>query len=141
MAMYFEKYPDVKKYMESTKEFASQNGYVETLFGRRLYLRDINATNAMRRQASERAAINAPVQGTAADIMKIAMINMHKAIKTQKSKAKLILQVHDELILDTPKDEIDKIVSLVTDSMMGAANLDVPLEIDIGIGDNWDQAH
>ena len=140
MAMYFEKYPDVKKYMESTKEFASQNGYVETLFGRRLYLRDINATNAMRRQASERAAINAPVQGTAADIMKIAMINMHKAIKTQKSEAKLILQVHDELILDTPKDEIDKIVSLVTDSMMGAANLDVPLEIDIGIGDNWDQA-
>ena len=141
MAMYFEKYPDVKKYMESTKEFASQNGYVETLFGRRLYLKDINATNAMRRQASERAAINAPVQGTAADIMKIAMINMHKAIKTQKSKAKLILQVHDELILDTPKDEIDKIVSLVTESMMGAANLDVPLEIDIGIGDNWDQAH
>ena len=141
MAMYFEKYPDVKKYMESTKEFASQNGYVETLFGRRLYLRDINATNAMRRQASERAAINAPVQGTAADIMKIAMINMHKAIKMEKSEAKLILQVHDELILDTPKDEIDKIVSLVTDSMMGAANLDVPLEIDIGIGDNWDQAH
>ena len=141
MAMYFEKYPDVKKYMESTKEFASHNGYVETLFGRRLYLRDINATNAMRRQASERAAINAPVQGTAADIMKIAMINMHKAIKTQKSEAKLILQVHDELILDTPKDEIDKIVSLVTESMMGAANLDVPLEIDIGIGDNWDQAH
>ena len=141
MAMYFEKYPDVKKYMESTKEFASQNGYVETLFGRRLYLRDINATNAMRRQASERAAINAPVQGTAADIIKIAMINMHKAIKTEKSEAKLILQVHDELILDTPKDEIDKIVSLITDSMMGAANLDVPLEIDIGIGDNWDQAH
>ena len=127
--------------MESTKEFASQNGYVETLFGRRLYLRDINATNAMRRQASERAAINAPVQGTAADIMKIAMINMHKAIKMEKSEAKLILQVHDELILDTPKDEIDKIISLITDSMMGAANLDVPLEIDIGIGDNWDQAH
>lgn len=141
MAMYFEKYPDVKKYMELTKDFASQNGYVETLFGRRLYLRDINATNAMRRQASERAAINAPVQGTAADIMKIAMINMHKAIKKEKSEAKLILQVHDELILDTPKDEIDKIVSLITDSMMGAANLDVPLEIDIGIGDNWDQAH
>ena len=141
MAMYFEKYPDVKKYMELTKEFASQNGYVETLFGRRLYLRDINATNAMRRQASERAAINAPVQGPAADIMKIAMINMHKAINQEKSEAKLILQVHDELILDTPKDEIDTIVSLITDSMMGAANLDVPLEIDIGIGDNWDQAH
>ena len=141
MAMYFEKYPDVKKYMESTKEFASQKGYVETLFGRRLYLRDINARNAIRRQASERAAINAPVQGTAADIMKIAMINMHKAIKAEKSEAKLILQVHDELILDTPKDEIDQIITLITDSMMGAANLDVPLEIDIGVGDNWDQAH
>jgi DNA polymerase-1 len=141
MAMYFEKYPGVKEYMESTKELASQNGYVETLFGRRLYLRDINASNAMRRQASERAAINAPVQGTAADIMKIAMIKMHKSIKKEGVEAKLILQVHDELILDTPKKEIDTVVGLVTDSMMGAANLDVPLEIDIGIGDNWDQAH
>ena len=141
MAMYFEKYPGVKEYMESTKELASQNGYVETLFGRRLYLRDINASNAMRRQASERAAINAPVQGTAADIMKVAIIKMHKSIKKEGVEAKLILQVHDELILDTPKKEIDTVVGLVTDSMMGAANLDVPLEIDIGIGDNWDQAH
>lgn len=139
--MYFEKYPGVKQYMESTKEGASQNGYVETLFGRRLYLRDINASNAMRRQASERVAINAPVQGTAADIMKIAMINVHKAIKKEKIEAKLILQVHDELILDTPEGEIDAVVNLITDSMMGAAKLDVPLEIDIGIGDNWDQAH
>ena len=141
MAMYFEKYPGVKEYMESTKEFASQNGYVETLFGRRLYLRDINASNAMRRQASERAAINAPVQGTAADIMKIAMIKTHRAIKTEEIEAKLILQVHDELILDTPKKEIDSVIAILTDSMMGAANLDVPLEIDVGIGDNWDQAH
>ena len=141
MAMYFEKYPGVKEYMESTKELASQNGYVETLFGRRLYLRDINASNAMRRQASERAAINAPVQGTAADIMKVAMIKMHKSIKKEGVEAKLILKVHDELILDTPKKESDTVVGLVTDSMMGAANLDVPLEIDIGIGDNWDQAH
>ena len=141
MAMYFEKYPGVKEYMESTKQFASQNGYVETLFGRRLYLRDINASNAMRRQASERAAINAPVQGTAADIMKIAMIKTHKAIKTEEIEAKLILQVHDELILDTPKKEIDSVIAILTDSMMGAANLDVPLEIDVGIGDNWDQAH
>ena len=141
MAMYFEKYPGVKEYMESTKKFASQNGYIETLFGRRLYLRDINASNAMRRQASERAAINAPVQGTAADIMKIAMIKTHKAIKTEEIEAKLILQVHDELILDTPKKEIDSVIAILTDSMMGAANLDVPLEIDVGIGDNWDQAH
>ena len=97
MAMYFEKYPGVKKYMETTKDFAAENGYVETLFGRRLYLRDINASNAMRRQASERAAINAPVQGTAADIMKIAMIKMHQLIKETNVEAKLILQVHDEL--------------------------------------------
>ena len=141
MAMYFEKYPGVKKYMESTKDFASQNGYVETLFGRRLYLRDINASNAIRRQASERAAINAPVQGTAADIMKIAMIKTHQAIKAENVKAKIILQVHDELILDTPKKEIDSVINLLTDSMMGAASLDVPLEIDVGVGDNWDQAH
>jgi DNA polymerase-1 len=141
MAMYFEKYPGVKAYMESTKKLAGENGYIETLFGRRLYLRDINASNAMRRQASERAAINAPVQGTAADIMKIAMIKMHKLIKETNIDAKLILQVHDELILDTPAKEIDQVIQLVTESMMGAANLDVPLEIDIGIGDNWDQAH
>tara|TARA_B100000085_G_scaffold1544_1_gene1432 strand:- start:11103 stop:11486 length:384 start_codon:yes stop_codon:yes gene_type:complete len=127
--------------MESTKESASQNGYVETLFGRRLYLREINASNAMRRQASERAAINAPVQGTAADIMKIAMIKMHQSLETEKSQAQIILQVHDELILDTPENEIDKVVNLTTEAMMGAAQLDVPLEIDIGIGDNWDQAH
>ena len=141
MAMYFEKYPGVKEYMESTKKLAGENGYIETLFGRRLYLRDINASNAMRRQASERAAINAPIQGTAADIMKIAMIKMHKLIKETNIDAKLILQVHDELILDTPAKEIDQVIELVTESMMGAANLDVPLEIDIGIGDNWDQAH
>ena len=141
MAMYFEKYPGVKKYMETTKDFAAENGYVETLFGRRLYLRDINASNAMRRQASERAAINAPVQGTAADIMKIAMIKMHQLIKETNVEAKLILQVHDELILDTPKKEIDVVIGLVTESMMGAASLDVPLEIDVGVGDNWDQAH
>jgi DNA polymerase-1 len=127
--------------METTKDFAAENGYVETLFGRRLYLRDINASNAMRRQASERAAINAPVQGTAADIMKIAMIKMHQLIKETDVGAKLILQVHDELILDTPNKEIDEVIGLVTESMMGAASLDVPLDIDVGVGDNWDQAH
>ena len=95
----------------------------------------------MRRQASERAAINAPVQGTAADIVKIAMIKMHQSLETEKSQAQIILQVHDELILDTPENEIDKVVNLTTEAMMGAAQLDVPLEIDIGIGDNWDQAH
>jgi len=141
MAMYFEKYPGVKQYMESTKESASQNGYVETLFGRRLYLKEINANNALRRQASERAAINAPVQGTAADIMKIAMIRMYQALEKEKSEARIILQVHDELILDTPEKEIDRIIELTTEAMKEATLLDVPLEIDIGIGDNWDQAH
>jgi len=141
MGMYFEKYPGVKAYMETTKDAARDTGYIETLFGRRLYLRDINASNAIRRQASERVAINAPVQGSAADIMKIAMINAHKSLKESKLKAQLTLQVHDELIVDTPKKETDKVVELLTKSMQEAADLDVPLEIDIGIGNNWDQAH
>ena len=141
MGMYFEKYPGVKAYMESTKDFARDAGYIETLFGRRLYLRDINASNAIRRQASERVAINAPVQGSAADIMKIAMINAHSALKKSKLKAKLTLQVHDELIVDSPKGEAEKVVKLLTKSMQDAVNLDVPLEVDIGIGNNWDQAH
>jgi len=141
MGMYFEKYPGVKAYMESTKDFARDAGYIETLFGRRLYLRDINASNAIRRQASERVAINAPVQGSAADIMKIAMINAHSALKKSKLKAKLTLQVHDELIVDSPKGETEKVVKLLTKSMQDAVNLDVPLEVDIGIGNNWDQAH
>jgi len=141
MGMYFEKYPGVKAYMETTKDSARDEGYVETLFGRRLYLRDINASNAIRRQASERVAINAPVQGSAADIMKIAMINAHRYLKESKLKAKLTLQVHDELIVDTPKGETDKVVKLLTQSMQEAANLDVPLDVDIGIGNNWDQAH
>ena len=141
MAMYFEKYPGVKAYMETTKDSARDAGYVETLFGRRLYLRDINASNAIRRQASERVAINAPVQGSAADIMKIAMINAHRHLKESKLKAQLTLQVHDELIVDTPKGETDKVVKLLTQSMQEAANLDVPLDVDIGIGNNWDQAH
>ena len=141
MGMYFEKYPGVKAYMETTKDAARDTGYIETLFGRRLYLRDINASNAIRRQASERVAINAPVQGSAADIMKIAMINAHKSLKESKLKAQLTLQVHDELIVDTPKKEADKVAELLTNSMQEAANLDVPLVVDIGIGNNWDQAH
>ena len=141
MAMYFEKYPNVKTYMEKTKDDARDAGYIETLFGRRLYLRDINANNAIRRQASERIAINAPVQGSAADIMKIAMINTHRSLKKSGLKAKLTLQVHDELIVDTPKNETDKVTKLLTKSMQEAANLDVPLEVDIGMGNNWDQAH
>ena len=113
MAMYFTKYPGVKDYMESTKQSARDLGYIETLFGRRLYLRDINAGNGIRRQAAERAAINAPVQGTAADIMKIAMINMHQGLKKAKLEAKMTLQVHDELIIESPTDETKEVVDLL----------------------------
>mgnify|MGYP003969657257 FL=1 len=141
MAMYFTKYPGVKDYMESTKQSARDLGYIETLFGRRLYLRDINAGNGKRRQAAERAAINAPVQGTAADIMKIAMINMHQELKKAKLEAKMTLQVHDELIIESPADETKEVVDLLKKSMSEAATLKVPLEVDVGIGNNWDQAH
>ena len=141
MAMYFTKYPGVKDYMESTKQSARDLGYIETLFGRRLYLRDINAGNGIRRQAAERAAINAPVQGTAADIMKIAMINMHQELKKAKLEAKMTLQVHDELIIESPADETKEVVDLLKKSMSEAAILKVPLEVDVGIGNNWDQAH
>ena len=141
MAMYFTKYPGVKDYMESTKQSARDLGYIETLFGRRLYLRDINAGNGIRRQAAERAAINAPVQGTAADIMKIAMINMHQELKKAKLEAKMTLQVHDELIIESPADETKEVVDLLKKSMSEAATLKVPLEVDVGIGNNWDQAH
>jgi len=141
MAMYFAKYPGVKDYMESIKQSARDLGYIETLFGRRLYLRDINAGNGIRRQAAERAAINAPVQGTAADIMKIAMINMHQGLKKAKLDAKMTLQVHDELIIESPTDETKEVVDLLKKSMSEAATLKVPLEVDVGIGNNWDQAH
>ena len=141
MAMYFTKYPGVKDYMESTKQSARDLGYIETLFGRRLYLRDINAGNGIRRQAAERAAINAPVQGTAADIMKIAMINMHQELKKAKLNAKMTLQVHDELIIESPPSETKEVVNLLKKSMSEATKLKVPLEVDVGIGNNWDQAH
>jgi DNA polymerase-1 len=141
MAMYFAKYPGVKDYMESVKQSARDLGYIETLYGRRLYLRDINAGNGIRRQAAERAAINAPVQGTAADIMKIAMINTHLELKSKKLNARMTLQVHDELIIESPPEEADEVVTLIKKSMSEAAKLKVPLEVDVGIGNNWDQAH
>ena len=141
MAMYFAKYPGVKDYMESIKQSARDLGYVETLFGRRLYLRDINAGNGIRRQAAERAAINAPVQGTAADIMKIAMINTHLELKKVKLDARMTLQVHDELIIESSPKDTKLVVDIIKKSMSKATKLKVPLEVDIGIGSNWDQAH
>ncbi|MFV1983965.1 MAG: DNA polymerase I [Thiohalomonadales bacterium] len=139
--LYFDRYPGVKDYMEQTRETARKNGYVETIFGRRLYLRDIKASNAMRRQYAERTAINAPMQGTAADIIKRAMINVDALIQEQQLDCRMIMQVHDELVFEIVNDKVDSIIKTINHTMTSAANLDVPLIVDIGIGKNWDEAH
>jgi len=136
---YFSKYPGVKLYMEQTKEIAREKGYVETLFGRRLYLPGIHSGRT--RQAAERAAINAPMQGTAADIMKIAMINIQDWLEKEKIKAKMILQVHDEVILEVATKEADSVATKISEIMSKAAKLSVPLEVESGIADNWGEAH
>ncbi len=138
---YFDKYPGVLQYMESTRELAGQQGYVETLFGRRLYLPEINARNPMRRQAAERTAINAPMQGSAADIIKRAMIAVDHWLNEAKLQSVMIMQVHDELILETPQDEVEAITEGLKEQMSQAASLAVPLVVDVGVGDNWEQAH
>ncbi|MDX1692422.1 MAG: DNA polymerase I [Ketobacteraceae bacterium] len=138
---YFEKYPGVLRYMESTRELAGQQGYVETLFGRRLYLPEINARNPMRRQAAERTAINAPMQGSAADIIKRAMIAVDQWLTRKKLRAAMIMQVHDELVLEVPEEELDDIKQGLSDNMSQAAELKVPLLVDVGTGDTWEQAH
>ena len=140
MDQYFLRYPGVKKYMESIRESAAQKGYVETLFGRRLYLPDIRAKNVGRRRAAERTAINAPMQGTAADIIKKAMIKLHNELRGQND-IKLLMQVHDELVLEVKPHVIEKAKSLVMDCMQNAAILSVPLVVDLGVGKNWDEAH
>ena len=136
---YFSKYPGVKLYMEQTKEIAREKGFVETLFGRRLYLPGIHSGRT--RQAAERAAINAPMQGTAADIMKIAMINIQDWLEKEKIKAKMILQVHDEVILEVATKEADSVATKISEIMSKAAKLSVPLEVESGIADNWGEAH
>ena len=138
---YFARYPGVKTYMDNTRAAASEHGYVETLFGRRLYLPEINASNGMRRQAAERTAINAPMQGTAADIIKKAMIAMHKWLIDSGIDAKMIMQVHDELVFEVAEHALDELVQKVSTIMSEAAQLDVPLIVDTGIGNNWDEAH
>jgi DNA polymerase-1 len=127
--------------MNTIKSETKKIGYVETLYGRRLYLPEISTGNAIRRQAAERVAINAPVQGTAADIMKKAMLSVNDSLKKQKIDAKLILQVHDELVVESHEKDTSKVKKILTDSMSKAAKLSVPLEVEIGIGKNWDQAH
>ncbi|WP_068870449.1 DNA polymerase I [Edwardsiella tarda] len=141
MDLYFERYPGVLAYMERTRQQASEQGYVETLDGRRLYLPEINARNAMRRKAAERAAINAPMQGTAADIIKRAMIAVDAWLQQSQPQVRMIMQVHDELVFEVPEAQVDEVVSHVCTLMEGSLALAVPLKVDIGCGENWDQAH
>jgi DNA polymerase-1 len=139
--LYFDRYPGVRKYMDDIRTRASEQGFVETVFGRRLYLPEINARNAQRRQYAERTAINAPMQGTAADIIKRAMITVHDWLNTDRPGARMIMQVHDELVFEVRDDELDAVTSKVTELMNGAAKLSVALKVDVGTGSNWDEAH
>ena len=139
--LYFDRYPGVKAYMDNIRATAGEQGYVETVFGRRLYLPEINARNAQRRQYAERSAINAPMQGTAADIIKKAMITVHDWLKRSEPGARMIMQVHDELVFEVEEDKVDTVRDRVIDLMNGAAKLSVPLKVDVGVGLNWDEAH
>ncbi|MGC1508869.1 DNA polymerase I [Ketobacter sp.] len=139
--LYFERYPGVLNYMDRVRKLAAEQGYVETLFGRRLHLPEINSRNVPRRQAAERTAINAPMQGSAADIIKRAMIDVDAWLEKQKMETRIIMQVHDELVFEVPLKELDCITKQVTLLMQGAAELKVPLIVEAGVGDNWDQAH
>jgi DNA polymerase-1 len=141
METYFLRYPGVQQFMEDTRVKARENGYVETLFGRRLYLPDINASNMQRRQGAERAAINAPMQGTAADIIKRAMITVDAWLREEKPDAHLLMQVHDELVFEVKEDQLDHLKQAAVSHMSGAAELDVPLIVDTGFGPDWDTAH
>ncbi|WP_197468075.1 DNA polymerase I [Neptuniibacter marinus] len=138
---YFATYPDVQNYMDDVRVKAQEQGYVETLFGRRLYLPEIKAKNAIRRQAAERTAINAPMQGTAADIIKRAMVSVDNWLARADYDVRMIMQVHDELVFEVREDQVDDFVGEVKRQMTGAADLDVPLLVEAGVGDNWEQAH
>jgi DNA polymerase-1 len=141
IAQYFEKYPGVKSYMEKTISFAKKNGYVETIMGRRRYLRDINSSNATVRGFAERNAINAPVQGSSADMIKIAMIKIQDQLHKENMKSKMILQVHDELVFDAGLEELEKLKKIVEEKMRTAIPMTVPVVVDMNTGDNWLQAH
>jgi len=138
---YFARYPGVLDYMERTRTQAAEQGFVETIFGRRLYLPDINAKNQALRKGAERMAINAPMQGTAADIIKKAMIQVNNWLETSGLDARVILQVHDELVLEVREDLVEQISTEIRQHMSGAAQLDVPLLVEVGVGNNWDEAH
>ena len=138
---YFSRYPGVLQYMERTRQEAREQGYVQTVFGRRLWLAEIQSPNGPRRQAAERAAINAPMQGTAADLIKMAMIRVDALLREHAMRSRMIMQVHDELVFEAAEDEVAALSDLVREAMLKAAQLAVPLEVDIGIGNNWDEAH
>jgi DNA polymerase-1 len=138
---YFTRYPGVAKYMERTRAEAKRQGYVETVFGRRLWLAEINSPNGPRRQAAERAAINAPMQGTAADLIKLAMIAVSDWLQRERLKTKLVMQVHDELLFEVPDGELELVKPQVPQLMCGVAQLKVPLVAEVGVGANWDEAH
>jgi DNA polymerase-1 len=139
--LYFERYPGVKRYMDETRRQARDTGYVETVFGRRLYLPEIQSRNQAMRQYAERSAINAPMQGTAADIIKRAMIEVDAWLERSSAPARLIMQVHDELVLEVAHDAVPGIVAELRAHMARAAELKVPLKVDVGVGLNWDEAH
>jgi len=141
IARYFERYPGVRHYMDQTRQLAKAQGYVETVFGRRLYLPEINSPNGPRRAGAERAAINAPMQGTAADLIKLSMVKVQQVIDGQKLATKMIMQVHDELVFEVPEAELDWVRHEVPRLMAGVAHLKVPLLAEVGLGPNWDQAH
>ena len=127
--------------MDAIRNQARESGFVETVFGRRLYLPDIDSRNYQRRQYAERSAINAPMQGTAADIIKKAMIDLEQRLVAESINAKIIMQVHDELVLEVEDSSVGAVSELVTEAMGKAADLDVALKVDLGVGENWDQAH
>ena len=141
IAKYFDRYPGVAQYMERTRLEARENGYVETVFGRRLWLPEIKGSNGPRRQGAERAAINAPMQGTAADLIKLAMVAVENWLEKEQLKTRMLLQVHDELVFDVPLDELELLQAKLPDLMCKVAELKVPLVVGIGIGDNWEEAH
>ncbi len=139
--LYFDRYPGVADYMARTRALAHETGYVETLYGRRLYLPEINARNRQRQQAAERTAINAPMQGTAADIIKLAMLAVDSWLSDSQIAARMIMQVHDELVFEVDANAVDEVRARVSELMAGVDLLDVPLIVDVGVGDNWDEAH
>ena len=138
---YYNTYPKLRAYMQDQIDFARDHGYVSTVLGRRRYLKDINSQNAIVRGAAERNAVNAPIQGSAADIIKLAMIAIQNRLHNENWKSKMLLQVHDELVFDVPKEEIELLQEMVKKEMENAFEINVPLVVDIGIGNNWLEAH